>query len=291
MSFPELFPPDAGLSIAAVTVTSHLIAFAATATTPTASCPCCAQPSSRVHSRYLRTAADLPWQGRRVILRITVRRFRCATAGCKRTIFCERLPALATRARTTTRLTEAHRLIGFALGGEAGSRLAAHLALPTSPDTLLRRVKSAPLPTYPTPRVLGVDDFAFRKGVNYGTILIDLERRRVIDLLPDRTAEALTAWFRDHPGVGVVSRDRASAYAQAVTTAAPTAIQVADRFHLLMNLRDVADRILARHTTVIRDAFHAADEATAPQIQTPAATPALARPPNPRQQAVAGRRV
>src|SRR5689334_10158161 len=113
MSFPDLFPPDVGLSITAVTVTPNAIAFAAITTAPTALCPCCAQLSDRVHSRYTRTAADLPWQGRRVILRVTVRRFRCGTAGCQRTIFCERLPTLAARARTTTRLTDAHRLIGF----------------------------------------------------------------------------------------------------------------------------------------------------------------------------------
>jgi transposase len=290
MSFPDLFPPAAGLAVTAVAVTPGSVAIAATATAPTAPGPRCARPSGRVHSHYLRTAADLPWQGRRVVLRITVRRFRCATAGCERAIFCERLPALPTHARTTTRLTDAHRAIGFALGGEPGSRLAARLALPTSPDTLLRRVKSAPLPVHPTPRVLGVDDFAFRKGVNYGTILIDLERRCVIDLLPDRTRDTLAAWFRGHPGVRVVSRDRASAYAQAVTDAAPTATQVADRFHLLMNARDVTDRVLARHTAVIRGAFRAADDATAPQVQTPAASPAPARTPNSRQQAVAGRR-
>jgi transposase len=286
MSPSELFPPDAGLGITAVAVTPTLIAFAATTTAATVPCPCCAQPSDRVHSHYTRTAADLPWQGRRVIIRITARRFRCATPGCRRAIFCERLPALATHARTTASLTEAHRLIGFALGGEAGSRLAAHLALPTSPDTLLRRVKSAPLAAHPTPRVLGVDDFAFRKGVSYGTILIDLERRRVIDLLPDRTAGTLVAWFRDHPGVRVVSRDRASAYAQAVTTAAPTAIQVADRFHLLMNVRDVTERVLARHAAAIRDVLRATAEATSP----PAEVPPPSRPLNPRQQAVAGRR-
>ena len=289
MSFPELFPPDIGLSITAVTVTPDVIAFAALTTAATASCPCCAQSSTRVHSRYARTAADLPWQGRRVILRVTARRFRCATAGCKRTIFCERVPTLAPHARTTTRLTDAHRLIGFALGGEAGSRLGARLALPTSPDTLLRRVKSAPLPAHPTPRVLGVDDFAFRKGVNYGTILIDLERRCVVDLLPDRTAEALGAWFRQHPGAQVVSRDRASAYAQAVTTAAPTAIQVADRFHLLMNVREVAERALARHTTAVRNALRTDEVATAP-VEVPPPAPAVECLLTPRQQVATGRR-
>ena len=290
MSFPKLFPPDAGLGITAVTVAPDLIAFAATPMTSTAPCPCCAQRSDRVHSWYVRTAADLPWQGRRVILRITVRRFRCLTAGCQRTIFCERLPTIAPHARTTTRLTDAHRLIGFALGGEPGSRLACHLALPTSPDTLLRRVKSAPTPAYPAPRVLGVDDFAFRKGVNYGTILIDLERRCVIDLLPDRTADTLVAWLRQHPGVQVVSRDRASAYAQAVAAAAPTATQVADRFHLLMNVRDVAERVLARHTTAIRDTLCADDEVNAPPDEARPPDPVAQRPLDPTQQAVAGRR-
>ena len=141
-----------------------------------------------------------------------------------------------------------------------------------------------------TPRVLGVDDFAFRKGVNYGTILIDLERRCVIDLLPDRTADTLVAWFRQHPGVQIVSRDRASAYAQAVTTAAPTAVQVADRFHLLMNLRDVTERVLARHTTAIRDTLSTRDD-TAPPAPTEAPpSQAPERLLNPRRQAVAGRR-
>jgi transposase len=291
MSPVDLLPPDAGLVVTAITILPDLIAIAAATHASTANCPHCDRPSDRVHSHYVRTAADLPWQGRRVVLRVTVRRFRCLTVGCPRAIFCERLPAVLTpHARTTDRLTDAHRSIGFALGGEAGSRLAAHLALPTSPDTLLRRVKAAPLPAYPTPRVLGVDDFAFRKGTTYGTILIDLERRRTIDLLADRTAETLAEWLRRHPGVQVVSRDRASAYAQAAATAAPDATQVADRFHLLMNVRDAAERVLARHTTVIRDTLRAADEATPSPTEAPPPSPAPPRPPSPRQQAVAGRR-
>lgn len=291
MSPLDLLTSEAGLAVTAIAVTPDLIAIAATTNTPTAHCPCCHRPSDRVHSRYTRTAADLPWQGRRVLLRVTVRRFRCRTAGCERTLFCERLPAVLTpHARTTDRLTEAHRSIGFALGGEAGSRLAARLALPTSPDTLLRRVKAAPLPAYPSPRVLGVDDFAFRKGTTYGTILIDLERGCVVDLLPDRTADTLAAWLRQHPGIQVISRDRASAYAQAATAAAPEATQVADRFHLMMNVRDAAERVLARHTTLIRDTLSLADEAATPPAASSQSTPEPERIPSPRRQAIAGRR-
>src|SRR5262249_17239679 len=156
------------------------------------------------------------------------------------------------RARTSGPLTESHRAIGFAVGGEAGARLAAHLAMPTSPDTLLRRVKSAPDGTDPPPRYVGVDDWAWKKGHRYGTILIDLERRCVIDILPGRDGSALATWLKEHPTVAIIARDRWSAYAQAATEGAPQARQVADRWHLLNNLRDAIERLLARRYATVR---------------------------------------
>lgn len=274
MSITDVLPADAGLSITAVTITPALIGLALTPTAWSACCPACGVSSDRVHSHYTRTAADLPWRGRRVVLRITARRFRCRTAGCIRSIFCERFSTvLAPHARTTGRLTEAHTVIGFALGGESGSRLAGRLAVPTSGDTLLRRVMAAPLPARPTPRVLGVDDFAFRRRVSYGSILVDLERRAVVDLLPDRAAGTLAAWLRSHPGVEIVSRDRANAYAQAVRDATPAATQVADRFHLIGNLRETLERALGRQTAAVRGAFA--------ESESPAATPFSKPVPSP----------
>ncbi len=162
------------------------------------------------------------------------------------------MPAVADHAQSTRRLAEAQLSIGFALGGEPGSRMSRRLAMPTSPDTLLRRVRAAGSDHRPTPRVLGVDDFAFRRASTFGTILVDLERRCAVDLLPDREAATLARWLREHPGVEVVSRDRASAYARAAHGAAPDAVQVADRWHLLANLRDVLERSLHRRSVVVR---------------------------------------
>lgn len=282
------------LCVRELAVTPDLVLVAADAIESAASCPACGAGSGRVHSRYTRTVADLPWQGRRVVLRLTVRRFRCRTPGCRRAIFGERFPqVIAPYAHTTARLAGTHRAIGLALGGEAGSRLADRLAVPTSPDTILRRATAAASAApHPTPRVLGVDDFAFRKGRTYGTILVDLERRRVVDLLPDRTADTLAEWLRSHPGVEVVSRDRASAYADAATGAVPHAAQVADRFHLLVNVREAVDQVLARHMTAVRDAL--ADPAAEGSPDPP---PSVAPAPMPdpphverRRQATAGRR-
>jgi transposase len=225
----DLFP-GAGLRLDDLVLTPTTAVALLVSTAPTAVCPRCGTASDRIHSRYRRTVADLPAQGRLVALRLVVRRFRCGCPDCPRRIFWERLPEmLPSHARSTARLTEAHRDIGFALGGEAGSRLAGLLDMPTSPDTLLRRVKAWPGQPTPSPRYVGVDDWAVRKGRRYGTILIDLERGRVLDLLPGRDGAALKTWLRDHPGVEVVTRDRWAAFAQAVAEAAPQARPVADR--------------------------------------------------------------
>jgi transposase len=201
---------------------------------PCAACPLCDQPSTRHHSTYRRRLADLPWQGRTVELHLRVSRFRCMTASCPRRIFAERLPAAASPGkRRTTRLGEAQRGIALAQGGEGGSRLAALLAMPVSGDTLLRLIRAIPLQDAPAPRVIGIDDWAWRRGRGYGTIIVDLEHKNCpIDLLPDRQAETVEAWLKAHPGVKIVARDRAGAYAEGVRAGAPEAVQVADRWRV-----------------------------------------------------------
>jgi transposase len=245
---------------------------------PTADCPLCGQSSARAHSRYVRRLADLPSHDRPVRLHLEVRRFFCANPDCRRRIFAERLPVVAAvHARTTVRLDKAHCNIGLALGGEAGSRLAARLAMPTSADTLLRRVRRAPLPPHPAVRVLGVDDWAFRKGHHYGTILCDLEKHRPVDLLPERSAEALSEWLKKHPEVEVISRDRADEYIRGAGAGAPQAVQVADRWHLLRNLQDALKGTVDRHHAEIRAAARAvvADPTTPPPGQAGGPPPSV----------------
>ena len=196
-----------------------------------------------MHSRYERHLADLPSLGRLVSVHLWVRRFYCRNIDCARQTFVERLPKLAVPfARRTCRLAAAQGQTGLALGGEASARLLSGLSMPVSADTVLRLVKATPLPDQPAPRVIGVDDWAKRKGSRYGTIIVDLERHRVVDLLPDRTAATLTDWLQQRPGIEVVARDRSTEYASGIALGAPAAVQVADRWHLLANMRQAVER-------------------------------------------------
>jgi transposase len=220
-----------------------------------APCPLCGRCSRRIHSRYVRSVHDLPCCGVPVLLRLHARRFVCRNRQCARRIFCERVPTLVPpRCRRTERLTQALIEIGFATGGEGGSRLAGALSMTASPAHLLRLLRRAPAAPEELVRVVGVDDWAKRKGKSYGTILVDLERRCPIDLLPDRTSDTLADWLREHTGVEVLSRDRGKDYAEGGRLGAPEAVQVADRWHLFKNLGDVLERVMTREHRRLRDA-------------------------------------
>lgn len=212
-----------------------------------ACCPKCQHPSTSLHSHYQRSIADLPWHGVAVKIQLHTRKFRCRNKLCKQSVFCERLPKVVdSYARKTVRLDVALTLLAFALGGEAGARAACGLELAVSGDTLLRRIRRAAIAEVSTLKVLGVDDWAKRKGQSYGTILVDLEQHRPIDLLPDRESATLTAWLHAHPGIEIVSRDRSPSYAAGINEGAPRAVQIADRFHLLKNMRETLEKFLLR---------------------------------------------
>ena len=212
----------------------------------TPSCPMCGRISHSFHSCYCRCLQDLPWQGLTVQLIVVARRYRCRNPDCPRKVFCERLPGVArVRARQTLRASEIIRLVGYVAGRRPGSRLLARLAISTSDDTVLRRVKQ-PLPDIvelASIRNLGVDDWAWRKGQDYGTILVDLDLHRVVDLLPDRSSESFSSWLQQHPGIATIARDRCGLYAEGASIGAPDAQQVADRFHLILNLSSAVERV------------------------------------------------
>src|SRR5579859_4790946 len=239
MEKSPFLPLPEGMVIGQIELTVAKLTVEVICTQPTACCPECGSPSDHIHCQYQRTVHDVPCGGRHVILRLCVRKFACWTATCPRKVFAERLPDLVQPwARVSNRLLEELKAIGLAASAEVSERLAPRLGMKVKAPTLLRYLRTLPPSAETSVRVLGIDDFAMRRGDKYGTIFVNIETGKPLDLLPDRTAEAVLPWLASHQEIEVVSRDRASAYADAVTRALPHAIQVADRYHLIQNLRE-----------------------------------------------------
>lgn len=224
-------------------------------------CPQCKDLSYSLHSNYVRQIADLPWHGVAIRIQLQTRKFRCRNEFCGRKVFCERLPKVVeSYGRKTVRLQELFGVLAFVLGGEAGAKTAHKIGLQISGDTLLRRIRRTPIPNLESVRVLGVDDFSFRRGMRFGTILVDLEQRKPIDLLPDRESETLALWLKQHPEIEIISRDRGGTYIDGSNNGAPQAKQVADRWHLLKNATEVFEKTISRNYAKLRKALFPKDE-------------------------------
>ena len=246
------------------------IVITARAAERTAACPLCGTAARRVHSRYIRSVSDLPCAGRPIRLRIEARRLRCEAPGCRRRIFAERFGdgLVSVRSRRTARLETVVHHLGLALGGRPGAALARRLMLPVSNDTLLRTVRRrSRRPTGPL-TVIGIDDWAFRRNHRYGSVVCDLERRRIVALLPDREAGTVEAWLAGHREIRVVSRDRGGGYGEAAAKALPGVVQVADRWHLMENASAAFLDAVRRSMRTIRTVVGATD--VDPQLLTSA---------------------
>lgn len=233
-------------------------------------CPLCQAVSSQVHSYYERTVSDLPISGKRVSLCIRVRRFFCQQAACPRKVFAERFGScLKPYQRRLERTNQQIQTIGLMIGGKPTEKIARVIGLPVSASTVLRVLRKTALPVETAPTAVGVDDFAFKKGHTYGTILVDLQRRAPIDLLPDREGKTLEVWLQAHAGIQILTRDRSSVYAAAMTAACPQAVQVADRWHLLKNLSENLERLLDSQRTLINQAAQEVNQSLTPPAQEP----------------------
>ncbi|HEY4386773.1 MAG TPA: ISL3 family transposase [Ktedonobacteraceae bacterium] len=247
MSGSPLFLLPDGLKITSVSETPEAVLVRVTSYRTTSCCPLCSTLSSAIHSYYRRRPLDLPCAGRPIRLLLTVKKFFCRNASCQRKIFTERLPELIeASSRLTKRLRSTIQEIGFATGGKGGERLSSRLGIRISDTTLLWSLSLVPLPPIGKVTAIGIDDWSYRRGKRYGSIIVDLRTHKIIDLLPERSVESVIAWLEAHPEVEVVSRDRGGTYVDGVTQGAPLAIQVCDRWHLLKNLGEAVEAFLIR---------------------------------------------
>ncbi|MDX3635823.1 ISL3 family transposase [Streptomyces europaeiscabiei] len=261
-----LFPNSVGMVLDRLTEVGGVVVAEAHSAVPELRCPDCATASHRVHSRYGRRLAEYPVGGRRVVVKLEVRRFFCDAPDCGPRTFVEQVEGLTTRyARAGPGVKTLWRSVALTAGGRPGTRLCRSLAVPTGRARLLGQLHAPDDPAH-SPRVLGVDDFAFRRSRTYGTILLDVETSTPIDLLADRTSETLAAWLTAHPGAEIVCRDRDSGYSRAIKAAAPDATEVADRWHLLQNLSAAIERTCHQHRACLHK--YALDDVDAPPSAT-----------------------
>ncbi len=239
------------------------------ATSSTALCPQCGTPGSRVHSRYVRTIADVACGGRCLILKLRVRKWICREASCSQHIFAERFPELVQRyARMTDRLIQALQSIGVTTNGADAARIASSLGMPTTAKTIIRRVLQLPLPSEGEVAKVGIDEWAWKKDHRYGTILVDLEKRRIVQLLADRSVETSKAWLRKHAEIDLISRDRGKIFREAGTSGAPQAKQVVDRFHLQKNFAEALEKFFRKRERVLKGATRRNTGKTRPATRT-----------------------
>jgi len=247
MPTTPLFPLPEGLEITSISEAAEEVIVRVTSVRRTSCCPRCSTPSSAIHSYYRRKPRDLPCAGRPIRLFLSVRKFFCQQPDCQQKVFTERLPDfIAVSSRLTSRLRTAVQDIGSATCGKGGERLSTKLGMPVSDATLLWSLYLVPLPEVGQVEVLGIDDWSYRRGKRYGSILVDLRTYKIIELLPERTVESVIAWLEAHPEVGIVSRDRGGVYVDGATQGAPLATQVCDRWHLLKNLGEAVEAFLIR---------------------------------------------
>lgn len=275
----QLFPLDhCQLESLKLTDTTMVVTLVRIVTT--VCCPSCQHASSRIHSRYIRTIADLPWGTYQVCFRLQVRRFFCSNGACSQRIFAEHCgPMLPRSARRTTRLTDQMRLLAFATTAQGAAQLAHQMAIPISPRTILRIQHATPDPPLSAPEQVGIDDWAWKKGRTYGSLCVDLARRVPIDLLPDRETSSIAQWFHTQPSVQVVARDRGTTYIEGITQGAPQATQVADRWHLVKNLGEALEAVLGQYPSALQQAIP--EPCDPPAAPSPAAR-RLPRPPKSR---------